>query len=52
MVLDACEIGPLVVQLMIFDGWGEREIKTTSPNIWRGNLSLSCIKALKTTWTN
>jgi hypothetical protein len=57
MVLDPCEIGPPVVQLMIFDGWGlggwgtgwgEREIKTTS-SIWRGNLYLSCIK---TTWTN
>jgi hypothetical protein len=48
MVLDPCEIGPPVVQLMIFNGWGEWEIKTTSP-IWRGNLSLSCIK---TTWTN
>jgi hypothetical protein len=33
---------------MIFDGWGEREIKTTSP-IWRGNLFLSCIKTI---WTN
>jgi hypothetical protein len=38
----------VVLDFRWLGGAGQREIKTTSP-IWRGNVSLSCIK---TTWTN
>jgi hypothetical protein len=33
MVLDPCEVGQPVVQLMIFDGWGENQNNDNKSNM-------------------